>query len=293
MGKLFYILFVKLYPLGARIAALLNNKAKLWVDGRKNIFTTIQQKLAGDKSNRIWIHCSSLGEFEQGHPLIEALKKNYPAYSIVLTFFSPSGYEHEKDYKGADHIFYMPVDSTVNAQKFYDLVQPKLVVFVKYEFWYYYLNEAKKRNIPLLLVSGMFRKSQPFFKWYGSFHREMLQCFTQLFVQTAAAQQLLQSIKINNAVVSGDTRFDRVMDIANHFISIPAIENFCAGKTVIVAGSTWLEDDEELDHYANTHTEYRFIIAPHNIGEERIKACERLYKNSIRYSAYSQQTLRD
>lgn len=286
MGKLFYILFVQLYPLGAGIAALFNNKARLWVKGRKNIFTTIQLAMQHDNANRIWIHCSSLGEFEQGRPLIELIKKNYPAYSVVLTFFSPSGYEHEKDYQGAKYVFYMPVDSSINAQKFYDLVQPKMVVFIKYEFWYYYLSEAKKRGIPLLLVSAMFRKSQPFFKWYGNFYREMLQCFTQLFVQTEAAKQLLQSIEINHAIVSGDTRFDRVLEVANHFKPIPDIEAFCAGKTVIVAGSTWLEDDEELDHYANTHTEYRFIIAPHNIGEERLKECERLYKNSIRYSSY-------
>lgn len=289
MGKLFYILFVKLYPLAAGIAALFNNKARLWIKGRKNIFTTIQLAMQHDNANRIWIHCSSLGEFEQGRPLIESIKKNYPAYSVVLTFFSPSGYEHEKNYQGANHIFYMPVDSPINAQKFYDLVQPKMVVFIKYEFWYYYLSEAKKRNIPLLLVSAMFRKSQPFFKWYGNFYREMLQCFSQLFVQTEAANQLLQSIEINHAIVSGDTRFDRVLEVADHFKPIPEIEVFCSGKTVIVAGSTWLEDDEELDHYANTHTEYRFIIAPHNIGEERLKECERLYKNSMRYSSYLQE----
>jgi len=293
MGKLFYILFVRLYPLGARIASLFNNKARLWVRGRKKIFTTIQQAMRHDNANRIWIHCSSLGEFEQGRPLIESIKKNYPAYNVVLTFFSPSGYEHEKNYKGVDHIFYMPVDSPINAQKFYDLVQPKMVVFIKYEFWYYYLNEAKKRDIPLLLVSGMFRNSQPFFKWYGNFYREMLQCFSQLFVQTEAAKQLLKSIEINNAIVSGDTRFDRVLEVADGFKPIPAIEDFCTGKNVVVAGSTWLEDDEELDHYANTHTEYRFIIAPHNIGEERLKECEQLYKNSIRYSSHLLQNAND
>ncbi|MEP7319627.1 MAG: glycosyltransferase N-terminal domain-containing protein, partial [Panacibacter sp.] len=220
MGKLFYTLFVKLYPLGAGIASVFNGKARLWVQGRKNIFATIKSKLAQDHSGRIWVHCSSLGEFEQGRPLIEAIKKNYPQYSVVLTFFSPSGYENEKNNDLADHVFYMPIDSTLNAQKFYDSVQPKLVVFIKYEFWYYYLNEAKKRNIPLLLVSGIFRKSQPFFQWYGGFYKEMLRCFTQLFVQTETAQQLLQSININNAVVSGDTRFDRVLEVADHFKTI-------------------------------------------------------------------------
>ncbi len=288
MGKIFYILFVQLYPLAARIAALFNNKAKLWVQGRRDIFATIKNALEKDTADRIWVHCSSLGEFEQGRPLMEALKKNYPQHSIVLTFFSPSGYEHEKNYNGADHIFYMPIDSRNNAEQFYNLVQPKLVLFIKYEFWFYYLDEAKKRNIPLLLVSGMFRKSQLFFQWYGGFHRNMLQCFTHLFVQTETALQLLNAINIQNTSVSGDTRFDRVLEIASQFKPIPAIANFCEGKTVIVAGSTWLEDDEELDHFANSHHEYRFIIAPHSIAEIRLQECEKLYKHSMRYSAWIQ-----
>lgn len=289
MGEPLYILFIKLYPFAIRIAALFNNKARLWVEGRKDIFTTVKNKLAKDDRHRIWIHCASLGEFEQGRPLIEALKKDYPGYCMVLSFFSPSGYEHEKDYKGADAIFYMPMDSPKNAQRFYELVNPAMAVFVKYEFWNYYLHEAKKRNIPLLLVSGVFRNNQPFFKWYGGFHRKMLGCFTHIFLQTETALALLKSVNISNASVSGDTRFDRVLEVADNLKPIPAIENFCAGKTVIVAGSTWLEDDEELDHYANTHPEYRFIIAPHNLGEERLKECEQLYKNAIRYSAYLQQ----
>ena len=160
MGKFFYILFIKLYALAAHIISPFNNKAKRWVQGRHNIFSTISNKLSNDRNKRIWMHCSSLGEFEQGRPLMEALKKNYPNYSIVLTFFSPSGFEHQKNYKGADHIFYMPIDSKRNAQEFFDIVQPKLVLFIKYEFWYYYLSEAKKRNIPLLLVSGVFRNDQ-------------------------------------------------------------------------------------------------------------------------------------
>ena len=289
MGKLFYTLFIKLYPLGARIASLFNSKARLWVDGRRNIFSNIKNALEKDSTNRIWVHCASLGEFEQGRPLIESLKKNYPEYSVVLTFFSPSGYEHQKNYRGANYIFYMPIDSQHNAMEFYDIVQPKMVLFIKYEFWFYYLAEAKKRNIPLLLVSGMFRKSQPFFKWYGEFYTEMLKCFTHLFLQTANAQELLKTININNTSVSGDTRFDRVLEVAADFKPLPAIEKFCFEKTVIVAGSTWLEDDEELDHFANTHADYRFIIAPHNIIEERLLECEKLYHNSMRYSKYIQQ----
>ena len=290
MGKVTYILFIKLYPLFAKLLALFNNKARLWVKGRQNIFVTIKSTLANDTRKKIWVHCSSLGEFEQGLPLIEDLKKRYSSYAIVLTFFSPSGYEHEKNNKFSDYVFYMPIDSETNAKHFFDIVQPSLVVFVKYEFWFYYLNEAKKRNIPLLLVSGIFRKSQPFFKWYGDFHRSMLQCFTYLFVQTEDALQLLKSINITNASVGGDTRFDRVLEIANNFKAIPLIQSFCDGKKVIVAGSTWTDDDEALDHYANTHKDYRFIIAPHNIGEDRLKECESLYHYAVRYSQLSAST---
>lgn len=287
MGKTAYLVFIRLYPFAARIVALFNRKAKLWVAGRKDIFHVIQSKLQQENRKRIWVHCSSLGEFEQGLPLMETLKKNYPSYAIVLTFFSPSGYENEKDNNIADYVFYMPMDGAVNAERFYDMVQPKLVAFVKYEFWYYYLNEAKKRNIPLLLVSGIFRKSQPFFAWYGDFYRKMLQCFTHLFVQNEAALQLLKAIEITNASVGGDTRFDRVLEIADAFKPIPFIETFCKGKKVIVAGSTWTEDDEALDHFVNTYKDYRFIIAPHDIGEERLKECESLYHHSIRYSYLS------
>jgi len=289
MGKFFYILFLKLYSSGIRIASLFNNKAKLWIKGRRNIFSLIAHQLSDTNSNRIWIHCSSLGEFEQGRPLIESLKKNYPQYNIILTFFSPSGYEHQKNYKDADHIFYLPMDSKPNAQKIYDLVQPMLVIFIKYEFWYYYLSEAKKRNIPLLLVSATFRKDQPFFQWYGNFHRQILKCFTHVFVQNKTSLSLLQKIHFNNASISGDTRFDRVLEVADNFKPIPAIDNFCEGKIVIVAGSTWLEDDEALDHYANSHPDIRFIIAPHDIGESRLKECEKLYHYAVRYSQFIQQ----
>lgn len=242
-----------------------------------------------DPAPRIWVHCSSLGEFEQGRPIIEALKASYPAYKILLTFFSPSGYEVQKDYKGADYIYYMPMDSFVTANRFYNAVQPRLVVFIKYEFWYFYLSEAAKRKIPLLLVSGIFRSTQPFFKTWGDFHRSMLRCFTHLFVQTKETAELLKEIDITNVSISGDTRFDRVLQIAANPAKYKAIDTFCAGKKVLVAGSTWTDDDEELDHYANTRSDYRFIIAPHDIGEERLKECDTLYKCSIRYSVFTKK----
>src|ERR1019366_8722842 len=239
----------------------------------------------GNTHKTIWVHCSSLGEFEQGRPLIELIKKQYPAFKILLTFFSPSGYEIRKDYKNADWIYYLPMDSPNNAKRLLDIVRPHLILFVKYEFWYYYLNEIKKRQIPLLLVSGIFRQNQPFFAWYGNFHRNMLRNFTHIFVQNETSVTLLTNIGFKqNISISGDTRFDRVIEIADAFDNMPLIENFVAQNQVIVAGSTWTEDDEELDHYANTHPEIKFIIAPHDIDEDRIKECLLLYKNSILFS---------
>lgn len=283
--KLLYRIFTLLYPLGAYLICGYNNKAKFWLKGRKNIFTRMKTSFDGNTQKIIWVHCSSLGEFEQGRPLIEVIKKQYPAFKIVLTFFSPSGYEIRKDYKNADWIYYLPMDSPINAKRFLDIVKPHLIFFIKYEFWYYYLNEIKKRQIPLLLVSGTFRKDQPFFAWYGNFHRTMLQCFTHIFVQNETSATLLANIGFKqNVSVCGDTRFDRVIEIADAFEHITLIEKFIAQDQVIVAGSTWTEDDEELDHYANTHPEIKFIVAPHDIDEDRIKECLLLYKHSILFS---------
>ncbi len=289
MPKLFYQLFITLYPFVARLVSPFNKKAKLWVSGRRNIFNEIKSRLQNDTSKKVWFHAASLGEFEQGMPLMEAVKKNYPAYKIVLTFFSPSGYENKKDYKAGDFIFYMPMDSKHNASLFYDIVKPELIIFIKYEYWYHYLSEAAKRNIPVLLVSGFFLSQFSFFKWYGSISRKMLRFFTHLFVQNESSASLLNSININNISVSGDTRFDRVLEIAANFKPIPEIEKLCKGKTTIVAGSTWTEDDEVLDHYTWIHPEYFFIIAPHDIGKERIDECKKLYRNAMLYSEISNQ----
>lgn len=284
MGKLFYQLFILLYPAAARITGLFNPKARNWVNGRRQLFSRLSAALAGNTQPVVWMHCASLGEFEQGRPVLEALKQQQPGVKVLLTFFSPSGYEVRKNYQGADWVFYLPMDSPVNARRFYDIVRPSLVIFIKYEFWFYYLNEARKRSVPLLLVSGIFRSNQPFFKGYGSFHRGMLRCFTHLFVQNQESAGLLAHIGFSNVTIAGDTRFDRVLEIAGNFREIPLIEAFCTDAPVIVAGSTWSEDDEELDHFANTHPEMRFIIAPHDIGPERIKECRTLYKHTILYS---------
>jgi len=231
------------------------------------------------------MHCSSLGEFEQGKPILEAIRQQYPQYFILVSFFSPSGYEIRKQDPVADHVCYLPMDRPYNASRFLNIVQPSMVSFVKYEFWFYYLDEIRQRNIPLLLVSGIFRPDQPFFKWYGNFYRGMLRKFSHLFLQNKASYALIQQTALTADIsVAGDTRFDRVLQIAGRFEPIPLIASFCGNHPVIVAGSTWTDDDEALDHFANTYTDIRFIIAPHDIDEDRLNECELLYQHSIRYS---------
>jgi 3-deoxy-D-manno-octulosonic-acid transferase len=280
-----YNLFLWLYQSCIRIVSPWNPKAAAWVKGRRGVFNTIRKAdIQGEK--RIWMHCSSLGEFEQGRPVIESLRKLHPDINIIVSFFSPSGYQIRKNYAGADHIFYLPMDSAVHARKWVELIKPTIVLWIKYDYWYYYLRELRMRKIPVLLVSPLFRPDQPFFKWYGNIHRLMLDSFHAFFVQNDESKKLLESLNIKQSVfVSGDTRFDRVINIAEAFEPVPAIADFCGDHQVIVAGSTWEEDEEELDHYANTHPEIRFIIAPHEIDTDHLKDMESLFKNTIRYSA--------
>ena len=305
MSIIFYHVFLLLDRAGIWLIAPWNRKARLWLEGRKELFRRMKEELGivtpagapqepgrstAEKYPVIWMHCSSLGEFEQGRPVLEGLRRQSPGCRIVVSFFSPSGYETKKDYKGADHIFYLPLDSRPSARQFIDLVKPTLVLWVKYDYWYYFLVELKKRNIPLLLISGVFREDQPFFKWYGRLHRYMLECFTYLFVQTEASKKLLGTLGLSgNVEVSGDTRFDRVIEIAEGGDPLPLIAAFCGDHAVIVAGSTWEEDEEEIDHYANTHPEIRFLIAPHEIDEDRLREVEQLFRHSIRYSAWQRQ----
>lgn len=286
MGKIFYLLFLQLYSLTTRLLVPFNPKAKKWVIGRKNIFQHIDVTLRDDPAKKIWMHCASLGEFEQGRPLLENFRKHYSNYKIVLSFFSSSGYEVRKDYEGADYIFYLPFDSKKNAAKWFALIQPACIFFIKYEFWNFYLQEAKKRKVPLFLISGIFRKTQPFFSWYGKFYREMLGCFTHLFLQDEASARLLTSIGIKNFSICGDTRFDRVINMFKNHRTITGINAFCDNKKTIVCGSTWLEDDEELSHFVNKNADMRFIIAPHDVGIDRIKTCQALYKNAFLYSEF-------
>ncbi len=293
MSIILYHIFLWFYRTGIRLIAPWNPKARRWLEGRKGIFEKIALELAQEPASEerplIWMHCASLGEFEQGRPVLENLRQKAPGARILITFFSPSGYETRKNYAGADHIFYLPLDSRRNARRFIGLVKPQLVLWVKYDYWYYYLQELKKRRIPILLLSGVFRPDQPFFKWYGRLHRYMLESFTHLFVQTEASKKLLGRLGLSeNVSVSGDTRFDSVIGIAAAQEPLPLIEAFCGNQAVIVAGSTWEEDEEELDHYANTHPEIRFIIAPHEIEEERLKEVEGLFRYRIRYSEMRQ-----
>ena len=292
LSKSLYNLFLFLYSCGIRVVAIANPKARKWISGRKDIFETIYSKLktqnlsiAMTGSKPIWIHCASLGEFEQGRPLLEELKATNPKQKIVLTFFSPSGYEVMKDYIGADFVFYLPMDSPVHAKKFLDAVNPSLVLWVKYEYWFYYLTEIKRRNIPTLLVSGIFRKNQPFFKWYGNIWRKMLESFTHFFVQNKESQKLLATLGFTkNVTLNGDTRFDRVLEIAEHFAPIAGIEKFCGDSQVIVAGSTWEEDEIELLHFVNVHKNVKFIIAPHEIDKVNLKDVKDEFPRAIFYS---------
>ncbi len=256
------------------------------MNGRKGIFEKLQQAiLPGEKI--IWMHCASLGEFEQGRPVIEKLKAQGIGYKILLTFFSPSGYEVQKNYKGADWVFYLPMDGPRNAKRFLEIAHPSLVIFVKYEFWYYYLKKIKYRNIPLLLISALFRKDMSFFQWYGKLQRKMLSRFDHLFVQTTESKRLVDEIGLSDICsVSGDTRFDRVIEIAAAVESIPAIEKFIGNSKAIIAGSTWPEDEEVLQKAfsAINHPSLKLIIAPHEINETHLTDIKILFPNSIRFS---------
>jgi 3-deoxy-D-manno-octulosonic-acid transferase len=285
LSILIYNIFLWIYQFSVRLISPWNRKAAAWIQGRKGLMGRIAASGIAEKKKKVWMHCASLGEFEQGRPVIESLRREYPGVTILISFFSPSGYLVRKDYPGADYVFYLPADSASNARHFLDLVKPDLVLWVKYDYWYYYLGALRKRKIPVLLISPLFRKDQPFFKWYGNLHRQMLDSFRAFFVQTESSRKLLEQLHVQQEVfVSGDTRFDRVIDIAENFEPVPGIAEFCGNARVIVAGSTWEEDEEELDHYANTHPEIRFILAPHEIEEDHLAEMEILFHNSIRYS---------
>jgi 3-deoxy-D-manno-octulosonic-acid transferase len=281
LTPILYDIFIKFYFFSLKTATLFNTKAKKWVEGRR-LFPTIN-----NTQKKIWVHCASLGEFEQGRPILEKLKQTYPNYPIVLTFFSPSGFEIRKNYPGADYVFYLPIDTKKNATKFIKEVNPALVVWVKYEYWFHYLNELKNQSIPVLLVSAIFRQSQPFFKSNNKFWKKILFCFDHIFVQDEASEQLLKRIDVNeNITVSGDTRFDRVIEIAVKKTSIKEIESFIEKQQVLVAGSTWEQDEKLLSTYMMQNETKKLIVAPHEIDVAHLKNIKQLFPSSIFYSEW-------
>lgn len=286
MSLLLYNTFLVIYTLALRLAALWNPKAKKWVTGRKGWQQRLKQLAGNDPRPLVWMHCASLGEFEQGRPILETIRSLYPQYRIALSFFSPSGFEIRKNYAGADIVCYLPMDGARNARLFVNSLSPALVIWVRYEFWYHYLHTLYKQKIPVVLIAGRFRKKQPFFAWYGNLHRYMLGCFQHLFVQDQASKDLLAGIGITNLSVAGDTRYDRVSEIANNVEPINAVERFVSRHPTIVCGSTWPEDEEELDHFANSRPDLRFIIAPHEIEEAHLQEIEQLFKHTVRYSVW-------
>ena len=280
-----YNLGVRVYQLLILLASLFNKKAKLWINGRKGWVSSLEKSIkTGDRI--VWFHCASLGEFEQGRPVIEVFRQKYPDIKILLTFFSPSGYEIRKNYQGADFVFYLPLDTRRNAKKFLEIVKPIAVVFVKYEFWYHYLNQLKKRNIPTYIISAIFRDDQVFFKSYGGWYRKFLANFEHLFVQNEKSKNLLTSIGVKNVTVAGDTRFDRVVANFSSAKTLPLLEQFSANAKVLIAGSTWPKDEELIiEYFKNNPHGIKLILAPHEINQQNIdRFIEKAGVKAIRYT---------
>lgn len=287
---LLYLVSVKLYAFAIVIASLFNKKAAQWVSGRKNWKSKIASELKpGEK--RILFHCASFGEFEQGKPVLEALKNHYPQHKIVLTFFSPSGFENKKNDPLADYVFYLPVDGPFNSKKFIELIQPDMAFFVKYDFWHYYIKTFKDKKIPVYFVSSIFRPTQIFFQWYGKFFDKMLRRVTHFFVQNQGSLELLYRNSIPQVTVTGDTRFDRVFEASQSRKPLPEIENFKGKHKLFVAGSTWSADEQLLAGLIpDLETDYKIIVVPHEIKEEKINKLKSLLGNeAIRYSEWDKK----
>jgi 3-deoxy-D-manno-octulosonic-acid transferase len=291
--KFLYNLGIGLISVLFKIAGLFNGKARLFVSGRKGLLNRVRRDMEPVRGRRVWIHCASLGEFEQGRPIIEAIRKEYHDVKIILTFFSPSGYEPRKNYQGADFIYYLPWDIPENARRFVDSVQPNIAIFVKYEFWHNYSRILAAKGIPVISVSSIFREDQLFFQTYGGFYRDILKNFSTFFVQNDSSVRLLRSINVNNVTRAGDTRFDRVYELVKTAASIPVAEKFKAGQKVMVVGSAWQEDIDVLVPLINEH-QMKFIVAPHEITESFILDFENsLQVKSIRYSKAADAKLED
>lgn len=286
----FYDLIMSLYAGIIRLVGLRYEKARLWSEGRRDLFSRMREKI-DPRERIIWLHVASLGEFEQGRPLIEALRESHPEYRILLTFFSPSGYEIRKNYAGADYIFYLPIDTRKQVRQFLDIAHPEVVIFVKYEFWLNFLTELRRRRIRTFVVSAIFRRNSVFFRFYGGLWRKALKTFEVLFVQNEESKTLLAELGYPNTVVAGDTRFDRVAKIAREAKQVPMIERFKGDKQLFIAGSTWGPDEELLLPLMNDNPELKFVIAPHEMDEGRIERLMRETRGgAVRYTQCDDKT---
>ena len=282
--RLLYNIGIRIYWIVAGIISLWNRKARLWLTGRKGWYNRLQGAL-GHGEKVIWFHCASLGEFEQGRPVIEAIREQLPGRKILLTFFSPSGYEKRKDYAGADYVMYLPLDTRRNAKKMLGLLNLELVFFIKYELWFHFLNRLKKLNVTVYLASGNFRAGQLFFRWYGRWYRRFLDLFTHIFVQNEHSKDLLAGIGLFNVDVAGDTRFDRVHELVNSPFSHPVLDRVLKDAWVIVAGSTWERDEKLLAHaYMELPDNLFWIIAPHELSEGHIRSLQERFPGSVLYT---------
>lgn len=286
----FYNLGLILYVWAVRLAAFRHKKARLWIDGRKDLFRRMREAI--DPAARIiWIHVASLGEFEQGRPIIEKLRRTHPEYKILLTFFSPSGYEIRKDYKGADYLFYLPLDTPRNARRFLDIAHPEIAIFVKYEYWLNLLRELRRRKVRAFIVSSIFRQNSIFFRPYGGWWRQALETFDVLFVQNEESKKLLASLGFDNVLVAGDTRFDRVAEITRTVKRIDIVDRFKGDSRLFVAGSTWGPDEELLIRLINDNPEVKFVIAPHEMDEGRIaRIIDEVKGGTLRYTQCTPRT---
>ena len=281
-----YNLVIYLYLLGVAVYSRFNEKVRKMWRGERDAFRILREKV-DPNAQYVWFHAASLGEFEQGRPLMERLRREHPEYKILLTFFSPSGYEVRKNYEGADIITYLPLDTITNARRFLRTIRPVKAYFIKYEFWYNYLHILKHRGVPVYSVSSIFRPDQVFFKWYGRQYGRVLNCFTHFFVQNEVSKELLAKIGITDVTVVGDTRFDRVLQIKEAAKQLPIVEAFVQdAPKVFVAGSSWPPDEEVFIRYFNAHKDWKLIIAPHVIGEDHLKQIEKLLEGRkvIRYT---------
>jgi 3-deoxy-D-manno-octulosonic-acid transferase len=289
--EVLYNIGIFIFTALAHLISPFNSKASLWVKGRKKWSGKIKDKIKPEDRN-IWIHCASLGEFEQGRPVIEAIKKDRPDLKIVLTFFSPSGYEIRKNYSGTDCIMYLPADTPRNAAMFVSLINPEFVIFVKYEFWNNYISVLYNNNIPLYLISAIFRPEQHFFKWYGSFFRDMLRKFERIFVQDQKSLDLLSGVGLENISLTGDTRFDRVVQIKSTARDIPHLEHFRGKEKLFLAGSSWKPDEEIIAQYINKFPDkMKWVFAPHEINKQNIERLEKLFNiKHVRFSEYNESS---